>query len=77
MAKTVLAYLNVFVRQELWDKADKYSKESGNPYTDRWGVRQNVHNETVGLAKTVLAQWGAKHNFDFKVLEGVGCAQRT
>ena len=61
-------YIYIYgVTQELWDKAEALSDPSGHAYTDRHGVRQNTHAEIVGLAKTVLSQWGSKHGFDFMV----------
>ena len=57
----------LLVIQELWDRAEALSDASGHAYTDRHGVRQNTHAKIIGLAKTVLSQWGSKHGFDFNV----------
>jgi hypothetical protein len=43
--------------QAAWDHAEKLSRESGHPYTDRYGHRQNVEAEEVGITKTVLQRW--------------------
>jgi hypothetical protein len=37
--------------QAVWDHAEKLSRESGHPYTDR------VEAEEVGITKTVLQRW--------------------
>ncbi len=33
------------------------SRESGHPYTDRYGHRQNVDAEEVVITKIVLQKW--------------------
>ena len=43
--------------QAAWDNAEKLSWESGHPFTDRYGRRQNVDAEEVGITKTVLQKW--------------------
>ena len=57
----------LLVIQELWDRAEALSDASGHAYTDRHGVRRNTHAEIIGLAKTVLSQWGSKHGVDFNL----------
>ena len=59
----------LLVIQALWARAEWLSRKSGHAYTDRWGVRQNTHAEIVGLAKTVLMEWGTRNGFDFRVWE--------
>ena len=48
----------LLVIQELWDREEELSDASGHAYTDRHGVRRNTQAEIIGLAKTVLSQWG-------------------
>ncbi len=35
--------------QAAWEHTEKLSRESGHPYTDRYGQRQNVEAEEVGI----------------------------
>ena len=56
---------NLFLGQALWEKADKLSQESGNPYKDRFGKYQNMDKHVLGLTKTVLIKWYQKHNIPF------------
>ena len=42
--------------QAAWDQAERESKDSGMPYTDRHGVRQN---EPLSLTQAVLREYCA------------------
>ncbi len=41
---------------KLWEEADNLSFDSNEPFTDRWGIRQNRCFEKTGLVETVLAE---------------------
>ena len=54
-----------FLGQALWEKADRLSQASGNPYKDRFGNFQNMDKKVLGLTKTVLIRWYQAHNIHF------------
>ncbi len=49
-------------RQAAWDEAERLSALSGNPYTDRWGVR---HHEKQGIFELVLRKWCRAHGVNY------------
>jgi len=51
----------VLLTQEAWDKAEALSAASGHPYDDRWGVRQNVHAENLGITISVMREYCRRH----------------
>ena len=53
---------NYLAPEDNWVLAHRISFDSGHPFTDRYGVRQNVQHEPIGMVKQVIMQWALAHN---------------